>query len=286
MMSLADAPKNLSDPAKFVVHLTDLSPSSEAAFVHAVRIALTFRADLTVLYVGNGEEVDWDAFPSFREILQRWGFLEQGASRADVAKLGLKVNKIAVTGKSVAKELAEYCDQFTVDLLVVATEQQGRLAEWLHSNTPAAAARRAGLPALFVPTKGRGCVSAESGEVSIHQVLVPVNHEPRADEAVERGLRIITASGNRQAQLTLLHIGSETNFPKVEVPEGPWQVVRTVRKGDAAAEIVEAANECNADLLVMVTAGNDGLLDGLRGSTTQQVLRNSPCPVLAVPAHF
>lgn len=285
-MAFTDAPQKFSDAAKFVVHLTDLSPSSELAFAHAMRIALTFRAELTVLHVGNGDDVDWDAFPSFREILQRWGMLEEGASRSAVAKLGLKVNKIAVTGNSVAKVLADYCNQNTIDLLVVATEQQGRLAEWLHFNSAEAAARRSGLPALFVPAKGRGCVSPETGEVTINQVLVPVNHEPRADDAVERGLRVIAAAGNREAQMMLLHIGAESNFPKVEVPSGPWQVVRSVRKGDAAAEILAAADECHADLLIMVTDGADGLLEGLRGSTTQQVLRGSPCPVLAVPAHF
>jgi nucleotide-binding universal stress UspA family protein len=285
-MNLADAPRSFSDPAKFVVHLTDLSPSSELAFVHAMRIAITFRAELTVLHVGSGDDVDWDAFPSFREILTRWGMLEEGAARSEVAKLGLKVNKIAVTGTSVAKVLADYCNHNTVDLLVVATAQQGRLAEWLQFNSAETAARRAGLPALFVPAKGRGCVSPETGEVTINQVLVPVNHQPRADDAVERGLRVIVAAGNRESQLTLLHVGAETNFPKVEVPSGPWQVVRSVRKGHAATEILAAAGECNADLLIMVTDGADGLLEGLRGSTTQQVLRGSPCPVLAVPANF
>jgi nucleotide-binding universal stress UspA family protein len=33
----------------------------------------------------------------------------------------------------------------------------------------------------------------------------------------------------------------------------------------------------------MVTAGHEGILDTLRGSISEQVLRHSPCPVLAVP---
>jgi nucleotide-binding universal stress UspA family protein len=39
-----------------------------------------------------------------------------------------------------------------------------------------------------------------------------------------------------------------------------------------------------ADLLIMTTAGHAGVLDALRGSTTEQVLRRVPCPLLAVPA--
>jgi len=38
-----------------------------------------------------------------------------------------------------------------------------------------------------------------------------------------------------------------------------------------------------ANLIGMATAGHHGLLDALRGSTTERVLRQAPCPVLAIP---
>jgi hypothetical protein len=38
-----------------------------------------------------------------------------------------------------------------------------------------------------------------------------------------------------------------------------------------------------ADLIAMLTAGHEGVVDALRGSTSEQILRHSPCPVLAVP---
>jgi nucleotide-binding universal stress UspA family protein len=40
----------------------------------------------------------------------------------------------------------------------------------------------------------------------------------------------------------------------------------------------------DADLIAMATQGRDGFMDALRGSTTEQVLRATRCPVLAVPA--
>jgi nucleotide-binding universal stress UspA family protein len=39
----------------------------------------------------------------------------------------------------------------------------------------------------------------------------------------------------------------------------------------------------DADLIVMATAGHQGALDALRGSTTERVVRQATCPVLAVP---
>jgi nucleotide-binding universal stress UspA family protein len=34
----------------------------------------------------------------------------------------------------------------------------------------------------------------------------------------------------------------------------------------------------------MTTQGHTGVLDALRGSTTERILRRASCPVLAVPA--
>jgi nucleotide-binding universal stress UspA family protein len=47
--------------------------------------------------------------------------------------------------------------------------------------------------------------------------------------------------------------------------------------------IIALAEEQNADLIVMATAGHNGILDALRGSVTEQVLRRAPFPLLAVP---
>jgi nucleotide-binding universal stress UspA family protein len=49
--------------------------------------------------------------------------------------------------------------------------------------------------------------------------------------------------------------------------------------------IIQVANQHNVDLIVMATAGRDGILDALRGSVTEQVLRKSPCPLLAAPGY-
>ena len=37
-------------------------------------------------------------------------------------------------------------------------------------------------------------------------------------------------------------------------------------------------------LLVMATEGREGFLDVVRGSVSEQVLREAPCPVLTVPS--
>ncbi len=50
-----------------------------------------------------------------------------------------------------------------------------------------------------------------------------------------------------------------------------------------AQEIVDTATQRRSNLIIMVTQGHHGILDALRGSVTEQVVRQAPCPVLAVP---
>ena len=61
---------------------------------------------------------------------------------------------------------------------------------------------------------------------------------------------------------------------------GAWQAA--VVAGHPADEIVHAARERGADLIVMATHGRTGLQHVLLGSVAEKVVRLAPCPVLTV----
>ena len=54
------------------------------------------------------------------------------------------------------------------------------------------------------------------------------------------------------------------------------------RRGDHV--IHETALEIKAELIVLTTEGRNGFLDALRGSHSERILSQSPCPLLAIPA--
>ena len=55
-----------------------------------------------------------------------------------------------------------------------------------------------------------------------------------------------------------------------------------MRIGRSADEIINVAKEKDADLIIMSTHGYTGLKHAFLGSTTENVVRYAPCPVLTV----
>lgn len=57
------------------------------------------------------------------------------------------------------------------------------------------------------------------------------------------------------------------------------------QNGDITQVILQTAREMKADLIVMSTEGRQGFLDALRGSNSEQVLRQCACPLLTIPTN-
>ena len=66
---------------------------------------------------------------------------------------------------------------------------------------------------------------------------------------------------------------------------GARPVEARVVEGGVSREIVRVAHEIPADLIVMGTHGRAGVDRVMLGSTTEKLLRKTPCPLLTVPAH-
>ena len=281
-------PATTPEPAPLVesiVHPTDFSASSERAFAHALAIALLRRTRLMLLHVGSDPE--WDKFPAVRRTLERWQLLEPGSSQTQVLEqCGIRVAKLEIPGRSTAAAVAGYLDRDPVDLLVVATEGREGLARWLHGSVAEAMARRSRTMTLFVPADAkREIVSLTDGNLTLKNVLIPVDASPDPSAAIEFARRAAAFLGDGQVTITLLHVGAAFDGARTQVQDGErFRFHRVLRDGDPVERILAEADAIQAELIVMATEGRTGVFDMLRGSTTEQVLRRAPCPLLAVPA--
>jgi nucleotide-binding universal stress UspA family protein len=181
--------------------------------------------------------------------------------------------------------VVDYLADRPTELIVLATEARQGLPRWIKPSVAERIARRSRTMTLFVPHQTRGFVSPEDGHISLKRILVPVDHQPDPGDAVTYAMRAGVMSHEGPVEITLLRVAPTPDWPALELPElqsCTWNKLH--RQGEVVAEILKAAEEISADLIVMATAGAKGILGALRGSVTEQVLRQTPCPLLAVPA--
>ncbi|HEY7557094.1 MAG TPA: universal stress protein [Candidatus Binatia bacterium] len=265
---------------KSIFHPSDFSKASDLAFVHALAIALIRKTKLVILHAGRGAVDDWAQFPPVRKTLERWQVLAPGSPRSAVfEKLSMAVTKVSARGDPVRASI-EHIERQKPDLVVLATRGRHGLPLWLKPSVAQAIARRTSAMTLFVPSGCRGIVSAD-GVIHLRRILLPVDHQPEARAAALRVVRAAEAFGDEPVEIVVLHVNG-TDFPKFDRPESHawvWKELR--RQGDVVTAILEAAKQAN--LIVMATEGRHGIIDAMRGSVTERVVRGAPCPVLAVP---
>jgi nucleotide-binding universal stress UspA family protein len=279
-----------SEPLIRILHPSDFSKASRVAFAHALKIALQSKAELEIVHVerhkvGREKDIHWSEFPGVRGTLARWNILPTEAAIEDVLKTGLRVKKVLHSESDPLEAMASYCEDHPPDLLVLATHQREGLGRWLHKPVAEPLARRSHAMTLFVPTHGRGFISPANGAVTLRRILIPVDHQPNAQAALDEAYFLATGFGCPEIEFKLLHAGTERGMPTLYLPHQPhWHWQQRLVPGEAVARILKEETAWSPDLIVMATQGHRDFLDALRGSTTERVLRGARCPVLAVPA--
>ncbi|MEL7451584.1 MAG: universal stress protein [Pseudomonadota bacterium] len=271
-----------------VLHPTDFSESSNLAFAQALAISLVGDTTLTILHVGPEKERDvkWSSFPPVRKTLERWGLLAPDSPQTAVQEeLDIRIRKLAVRSRTPVQAIVSHLNHDPADLIVLGTEARKGSVRLSERSDAEAIARWSKTMTLFVsPRARRGVVSPADGSGSLTNVLVPVDAAPNCEMALTFATRAAEMLGDPPVNITLLHVGER--FPALPpLAEGEeWVWRKEVQDGEPVERILSAARQHKADLIVMATAGYEGVLDALRGSTTERVVRGADCPVLAVPA--
>lgn len=142
--------------------------------------------------------------------------------------------------------------------------------------------------------------------MSFRRILIALDDSPIAAHAVQVGANLATAL---KAEAALVHVidpmssyPADCGIPAAEWiaalrREGqsflagaagrigeppPWQFLR---EGKSADQILAAAREWEADIIVIGTHGRTGVSRLVLGSTAEAVVRHASCPVLVVKPH-
>lgn len=149
---------------------------------------------------------------------------------------------------------------------------------------------------------------AHGGGFRLKKILVPIDFSSCSEKALTYALAFSKQFGASIVLLHVVHINySGIEFGLVDFPSLEQEVADGARKslmelskkmisadvevevvvktGQSFRQIAEAATELEADVIIMSTHGNTGLKHVLLGSTTENVVRYAPCPVLTVREH-
>ena len=269
-----------------ILHPTDLSEVSGSAFAHALRISVATKSKLHLLHVSPQEAPAAAAFPHARRVLAQWGLSEEDDTPWVIAsKLGIEVDNTHIQRQEPVQGILSFLDQASCDLMVLATRGGDGFHHWLRGSVSEIASRHSSIPTLFITSGARGFVDQVTGDVSIRRVLVPIDFSPTPGKAIRAVHRIATLlAGGAHYVLHLLHVGRSAPAIRISARgRSPLPHV-ILRSGNVPKTIVDAAIEFDVDLIAMPTAGRNGILDALRGSTTERVIRHAPCPVFSVPS--
>lgn len=254
-----------------IVHPTDLSVDEQSPFAHAVALASHANGELVALHANRPGEApvgDIDAKP----LLKLWGRDQQ---------MPFSLMKHSCCEDPIDTAL-DALSRTTADLLVVGTHQRTGLERAFKDSFSESLALETHLPTLFVPIDGKGVVDMGTGELLLKKVLVPVGGTAALDRACDATRMLLDSAEIDDAQIVLLHVGDDP-FPDVKIDAKPgWTVERVTRSGRIEDAIVGYCEENGVDLVVMGTEGHSSVLDFLRGSRTERVLRRAACPVLSV----
>jgi len=221
-----------------------------------------------------------------RQTLEQWKLLPPDSPKEAISTLGLNVQKVVLPYPNPVASMVHFLSKHPHDLIVLATHQYDGLKRWTHEPVAEPIARKAREMTLFIAHEAEGFVSQASGEVRLDSVLVPVDHVPDPQVSIDSATALVESLGCEGANATLLYVGDRAIAPEVRIPgNGALKWRWTYRDGNVEEQILQAAEQYKAGLIVMATQGHHGFLDALRGSTTERIVRHARCSVLAAPVH-
>lgn len=284
----------------------DTSEFSARAVQYAIALGAWYEAEVTVLYVRPVMVTPalWFGAPAVVPA-EPDGVEEARASVREFVRsaVGDAAVSIAVTDGPVVDEIARRADALPADLLVMGTHGLTGFERLLLGSITEKTLRKATCPVLTVPR-----LATEHGDtprVTFKTIVCGMDRSPAAGLALRYALSLAQEAGGRLVLVHTIEDLSEEDprfaghfntpecwsriAPEIRadyealVPEEArlWcDLEVVVPQGRAYRELLTVSAERNAELIVVGAAGSSMPF----GSTTQHVLRQAECPVLAVPA--
>ncbi|MFZ1963050.1 MAG: universal stress protein [Roseiarcus sp.] len=268
-----------------IVHPTDFAPGDASAFAHAVAMTLASKSHLCLLQVRDEGEAFFAqtlGLRHVRDLLVRWKKLAEDTpyDRWE-SELDVQVSSASVVARNARTGILQFLEDRPWNIVVLATYQHKALTRWLDAPVHQSVLRQLRTMSLFLREGARGFIDFATGALALKTVLMPIDADLPSILAIRRVEAMIKLVGC-DASVQLLHVGERA--PELTDERGkPLGLPMILREGPVVDTILRTADELQADIIAMPTAGRHGLLDAVRGSTSARVVDDAHWPLLAVP---
>ena len=300
-------------PFRNILFPTDFSAHAHAALKYAAGFAREGRGRVLLLSVQDGNvPANLLTLPErvFEEQENHWLVQLQRQVKellSDPLLNGVEADPLLLEGEP-ATEIARAAFENQVDLITVVTRDRNRLSRAFGGSIAEAIVAEAPCAVLAIRPPQRDFVEHRSGhtDIRLNRVLLATNFRPSSVAATQLATQI---SNHEGAELHAVYvIGDYFEQISAMFPEGGLAALTRLRsyveermghlsrtdgvnathiaEGRPYQEIVKLASTIDADLIVIGTAVHGSLFGNnqVLGSEIERVIRNSPCPVLCVPA--
>jgi len=270
----------------------DFTDAGTSAQNEAGLLARTFGAELELAHAAPDTRPDEADATNVTRHLERL----LGRAAKDLEADGVRVTrpfKVAL-GEKPAAALLRWLAEQPYDLVVLGAGVKTSADRVLLGSTAERVVREAPCPVwLTRPTKDhaqvRRILCAVDGAAPAPEVLLTAVALARSFVAELSLLNVVAPTdggagfGARRAYEAAAKsiAGFEAALRRVDMHGIAHAIVE--RRGKPAAEIVGAAEELGADLLIIGSGGRTGLSRLVHGNTAEKVLRQVPCSILTVP---
>src|SRR5688572_2219988 len=281
---------------------TDFSQTSQTALDYGVALARRLRARLTLLHVLEPQtipdittDIDIDKFDKGR---RESALHELGALLAPEDEDDLNLELVLKSGNP-RKEIPLAVEEQHADLVVMGTQGRGRLGRLILGSTAEALLRKLHVPVLTV--------SHVTAPRDIKRILFATD---LSDASRACFGFVLEAARTLHADIVAMHamggpaltsgeLGFEVQPEELALQEAHRRLeglmaegrrhgvtVQTcVADGPAAEQILKAAAETPADLILLTIESKGFFERALLGTTAEHVVREAAVPVLSVPVH-
>jgi nucleotide-binding universal stress UspA family protein len=274
---------------------TDFSETSRRAVAHATAIARWYSASLSVMHVCDSSGA---MLGRIREQIT--------ASCAEAAGSGVRLDVLVDSGRPAAA-IIDRAASMSADLIVIGTHGAGGFEHLVLGSVAEKVLRKAGCPVLTVPPH------AERSALPFKRILCAVDFSAWSLRAFELAQSLARESGAALTALSVIEwpwqeppapvfaelpaeqAAALTEYRRYMEEAALRRLTSLVEKsaagiaaeprighGKPAAQILQAAADLGADLIVIGVHGRNALDLGVFGSTANHVVRQAVCPVLTL----